>query len=203
MKELVANGLVTCDGFAPLRRLLAGPRRSHRRRDRSGVRARGAPGPEGRWGLIEPLGEPAAHEEQAEAAAQRLLQRYGVVFRDLIVREWVPSGWREVHRALRRFEARGLVRGGRFVAGFIGEQFALPEAVDLLRRERKREPSEEEIRVSAADPMNLAGILTPGPRVPAGHTRWLIYRGGLPIAVIERGRRSELPQQSSPLALQR
>ena len=203
LKELVANGLVTCDGFAPLRRLLAGPRRSHRRRDRSGVRARGAPGPEGRWGLIEPLGEPAAHEEQAEAAAQRLLQRYGVVFRDLIVREWVPSGWREVHRALRRFEARGLVRGGRFVAGFIGEQFALPEAVDLLRRERKREPSEEEIRVSAADPMNLAGILTPGPRVPAGHTRWLIYRGGLPIAVIERGRRSELPQQSSPLALQR
>ena len=86
------------------------------------------------------------------------------------------------------------------MAGFIGEQFALPEAVASLRRERKREPSGNEIRVSAADPLNLAGILTPGARVPAGHTRWLIYRGGLPVAVIERGRRSELTPGSAPKA---
>ena len=201
LKELVANGLVTCDGFAPLRRLLAGPARSSRRRREHGRgRMRRAPGPEGRWGLLAPLGEPPSCEEQAETTAQRLLQRYGVVFRDLLSREWVPGGWREVHRALRRFEARGLVRGGRFVAGFIGEQFALPEAVASLRRERKREPSGNEIRVSAADPLNLAGILTPGARVPAGHTRWLIYRGGLPVAVIERGRRSELTPGSAPKA---
>ena len=193
LKELVANGLVSCDGFAPLRRLLTGAARTSRRRPgRPGARARGPAGPEGRWGLIEPIGDAPDREAQAEATAQRLLQRYGVVFRDLLAREWLPVGWREVHRALRRFEARGTVRGGRFVAGFIGEQFALPEAIPLLRKERSRELSDTEIRVSAADPLNLAGILTPGPRVPAGHTRWLVYRNGLPIATIERGRRSEL-----------
>jgi ATP-dependent Lhr-like helicase len=115
-----------------------------------------------------------------------------VVFRDLLGREWVPEGWREVHRSLRTLEARGLVRGGRFVAGFAGEQFALPEAVPLLRKQRDRERNGQEIRVSAADPLNLAGVLTPGPRVPATHARWLVFRDGLPVSAIERGQRVEL-----------
>ena len=192
LKELVANGRVTCDGFAPLRRLLGRTDRPRRRERRGRVLARSRPGPEGRWGLLDPRGEPPELESLAEATARRLLQRYGVVFRDLLAREWLPEGWRPVHRALRRLEARGLVRGGRFVSGFTGEQFALPEAVTWLRRERKRPPSGQEIRVSAADPLNLVGILTPGPRLPAGHTRWLVYQDGLPVATIERGRRAEL-----------
>ena len=93
---------------------------------------------------------------------------------------------------LNRLEARGLVRGGRFVSGFMGEQFALPQAIPLLRAERKNPSGGGEVRVSAADPLNLAGILTPGPRVPAGYTRWLIFERGLPVAAIERGRRREL-----------
>ena len=93
---------------------------------------------------------------------------------------------------LRRFEARGIVRGGRFVSGFVGEQFALPEAVPLLRQERRREPSGEEITISACDPLNLAGILTPGPRVPALHTRGLVLKDGLPLAVLEGDVRQDL-----------
>ncbi len=194
LKELIARGLISCDGFAPLRRLLAGKPRGSRRRPLRGGRPLpvGVSAAEGRWSLLAPLGEEPDLETRAEATAQRLLRRYGVVFRDVLAREWVPDGWRHVHRALRRLEARGLVRGGRFVAGFMGEQFALPEAIPLLRAERKNTGAGPELRVSAADPLNLAGILTPGPRVPAGHTRWLVYSGGLPVACIERGRRSEL-----------
>ena len=193
LKELVAQGLVTCDGFAPLRRLLGGRHQSSRRRRGPGrVLAGNMPGPEGRWGLLRALSPPPESEERAERSAWRLLRRYGVVFRDLLGREWVPEGWREVHRALRTLEARGLVRGGRFVSGFTGEQFALPEAVPLLRKERNRPRDGEEVRVSAADPLNLAGILTPGPRVPAGHARWLIFRDGIPVSTIERGQRVDL-----------
>jgi ATP-dependent Lhr-like helicase len=193
LKELVAQGLVTCDGFAPLRRLLGGRHQSSRRRRGPGrVLAGNMPGPEGRWGLLRALSPSPESEERAERSAWRLLRRYGVVFRDLLGREWVPEGWREVHRALRTLEARGLVRGGRFVSGFTGEQFALPEAVPLLRKERHRPRDGEEVRVSAADPLNLAGILTPGPRVPAGHSRWLIFRDGIPVSTIERGQRVDL-----------
>ena len=194
LKELVARGRITCDGFAPLRRLISGRARSGRRRPLRGTRQplRGVSAAEGRWSLLSPLTPPPDLETRAEATADRLLRRYGVVFRDALAREWVPDGWRHVHRALRRLEARGLVRGGRFVSGFMGEQFALPEAIPLLRAERREQRPGTELRVSASDPLNLAGILTPGPRVPAGHTRWLIYVDGLPTAVIERGRRSEL-----------
>jgi ATP-dependent Lhr-like helicase len=193
LRELVTRGLATCDGFAPLRRLLSRRGSSTRRRALAGsATPLGLPGPEGRWGLLQPLGEPRDRDEAAELTAHRLLRRYGVVFRDALVREWIPEGWREVHRALRRLEARGLVRGGRFVSGFVGEQFALPEAVDALRRERKRERSGLELRISASDPLNLAGILTPGPRVPAGHRRAVILCDGLPVATVERGRRLDL-----------
>jgi len=200
LKELVARGRVTCDGFAPLRRLLSGARRHARPERRGRVLPRGLsglPGPEGRWALLQAEGECPLVDDQAEAAAWRLLERYGVVFRDLLAREWLPGSWREVHRALRRLEARGLVRGGRFVTGFSGEQFALPDAVTQLRRERKRELTGVELRVSASDPLNLVGILTPGQRLPAGHLRWLIYRDGLPVAALERGQRSEIRMEAA------
>src|SRR5690606_4179934 len=99
--------------------------------------------------------------------AQVLLERYGVVFRDVVQQESFTVPWREVLRALRRFEARGTVRGGRFVTGFVGEQYALPEALEALRRIRKEPESGEHVRVSAVDPLNLTSILFPGPRVPA------------------------------------
>ena len=189
LKVLIARGLVSCDGFAPLRRLLA-TGRAQRRRSRRGTPR--IPAPDGRWSVLSPIAASLPIDERAERTAQRLLGRYGVVFRDLLAREWVPEGWREVHRALRRLEARGQVRGGRFVTGFTGEQFALEPAIRLLRRERRRRPEELELRVSAADPLNLAGILTPGPRFTAGPARWLVYRDGLPVAGVERGRRVEL-----------
>ena len=194
LRQLIARGVVTCDAVAPLRRLLVGAKRGSRRRPRRGrgLPLRGVSAVEARWTRLLPLGEPQDIEERCELTAWRLLNRYGVVFRDVVAREWVPEAWRGVHRALRRLEARGLVRGGRFVTGFLGEQFALPEAVPILRQERSRPDDGRELIVSASDPLNLAGILTPGPRVPAGHTRSLVFRGGLPVAVIERGRRVAL-----------
>ncbi|HTO05626.1 MAG TPA: hypothetical protein VMR86_01090, partial [Myxococcota bacterium] len=194
LRELVAQGLVSCDGFAPLRRLLGpNPRRDSRRRPgRARVLPSGLPVPEGRWHLLAPLGPAGDADERAEALAWRLIRRYGVVFRDLLARESLPEGWRAVHAALRRLEARGLVRGGRFVTGFTGEQFALPDAIPRLRRTRSQPETGEIVRISAADPLNLVGILTPGPRIPAGHTRWIELRDGLPIAASDRAGRTEL-----------
>ncbi|MAG58450.1 MAG: hypothetical protein CMJ83_19355 [Planctomycetes bacterium] len=191
LRELVAAGWVTSDGFAPLRRLVRPPRRHDRRRTKSLVE-RAWREPAGRWVVMRPLGLDEDADERAEHAATRLLQRYGVVFRDLVAREALPCRWRDVRRALMRLEARGVIRGGRFVAGFIGEHFALPEAIPLLRAERDRPKTEEEIIVSAVDPLNLAGILVPGPRVPARHTLRLVLRDGLPVAIEERGVRTEL-----------
>jgi ATP-dependent Lhr-like helicase len=205
LKELVAKGIVTCDGFAPLRRLLGARERTPlRRRPLRRPLARrvtGMPGPDGRWSLLQPRGAAPDPDERAEATAERLLRRYGVVFRDLLAREWIPEGWREVHRALRRMEARGVVRGGRFVSGFTGEQFALAAAIPLLRKARGESQGGREIRVSACDPLNLAGILTPGHRLPAGRSRWLVFDDGLPVAAIERGRRSELGHQNRQVTL--
>ena len=113
--------------------------------------------------------------------AAQLLARWGVVFRDLLARETLAVPWRELLWALRRMEARGSARGGRFVTGFVGEQYALPGAVDALRQMRRRERSGELVRLSAADPLNLVGIVLPGPRVPALRTRSVVYRDGLPV----------------------
>ncbi len=123
-----------------------------------------------------------AHEDLAEAWAEQLLFRYGVVFRDMIQRESVAVPWRDLLRALRRMEARGTVRGGRFVAGFYGEQYARPEAVESLRKVRRAEKKGELVRVSAVDPLNLVGILTPGPRITALHTKTVVYRDGVPLS---------------------
>jgi ATP-dependent Lhr-like helicase len=103
------------------------------------------------------------------------------VFRDLLARESLALPWRELLWALRRMEARGSVRGGRFVTGFVGEQYALPGAVDALRQVRRRERTGEVVRLSAADPLNLTGVVLPGPRIPALRGRTVVYRDGLPI----------------------
>ncbi|MGH8904222.1 MAG: Lhr family helicase, partial [Egibacteraceae bacterium] len=116
----------------------------------------------------------------AEAVAEQLLARWGVVFRDLLARESLALPWREVWWAFRRFEARGVIRGGRFVTGFVGEQYALPEAIDALRAVRRSSRTGEVVRLSAADPLNLVGIVTPGPRVPALRTNSVTYIDGLP-----------------------
>jgi ATP-dependent Lhr-like helicase len=117
-------------------------------------------------------------DELAEAVAEQLLARWGVVFRDLLVRETFTVPWREVLWALRRMEARGTIRGGRFVAGFTGEQYALPEAVELLRSVRRMKRSDETVRVSGSDPLNLVGIVLPGQRVPALPSNSVTYVDG-------------------------
>ncbi|MGH7645303.1 MAG: DEAD/DEAH box helicase [Gemmatimonadales bacterium] len=182
--ELVAWGRVTSDSFAGLRALLVP---SHRRRPIGALRRRGIAAPfgvetAGRWSRVPPpslLGE----EQVVEAFAWQLLRRYGVVFRRLLEREPLLPPWRDVLRVYRRLEARGEVRGGRFVGGFSGEQYALPEAVGLLRAVRKEQGADELVAVSGADPLNLVGIVTPGDRVAAVATNRILYRAGVPVAV--------------------
>jgi len=161
--ELVAAGLVTADGFENLRSLVDPKRRRGQGRGRK-ARPRHAAG---RWALLRPLvrGPGPASETAAEAFARQLLLRWGVVLRELVVREALAPPWREMLVALRRMEARGEIRGGRFAGAFVGEQFALPEALDLLRALRRQGASADALEVAAADPLNLAGILLPGPRL--------------------------------------
>jgi ATP-dependent Lhr-like helicase len=165
--DLVGRGLVTGDGFQPLRDLMASGRAA-RKRGRS---------VQGRWSLVERV-QRRPEDDVADRTAGQLLARYGVVFRELAARETFTVPWRDVLRALRRREARGIVRGGRFVAGFIGEQYALPDAVDGLRRVRREERSGERIELSASDPLNLVGVLTPGPRVAAHPGARLVFHDG-------------------------
>ncbi len=182
--ELVSHGLVTSDGFAGLRALIAPAEMKARRLRRGGLQAafanlEGA----GRWSLVRPrraaeTPEPAARTEHV---ARTLLRRYGVVFRKLVEREPSLPPWRELFYVLRRLEARGEVRGGRFVSGFSGEQFALPEAAGSLRRHRE-DSDAALVTVSACDPLNLTGILLPGERVPATPGNRVLFRGGVPVA---------------------
>jgi ATP-dependent Lhr-like helicase len=180
--EAVAGGLVTSDGFHAVRSLLfrraAADRVARRRlrRGRSGTPARSA----GRWSLLPGAVATEDADELAEAVAEQLLARWGVVFRDLLARETLAVPWREVLWALRRMEARGTIRGGRFVTGFTGEQYAVPDAVDILRSVRKRDHDGETIRLSAADPLNLVGVVLPGSRVPALSTNSVVYVDGVP-----------------------
>jgi ATP-dependent Lhr-like helicase len=156
--ELAAAGLVTADGYENLRALVDPKRRGSASRTRG--RARHAAG---RWAL---LTQPdAAHASERNALfVRQLLDRWGIVFRDLLARETLAPPWRELLVQLRRMEAKGEIRGGRFVSGFPGEQFARPEAVDLLRALR-RKGDDYPLRIAAADPLNLAGIIVPGPRI--------------------------------------
>ena len=142
----------------------------------------------GRWRSAPGRRRLRPRREAAEHAARALLRRYGVVFWRLLEREaaWLPP-WRDLLRVYRRLEARGEIRGGRFVAGFSGEQFALPEAIGLLRETRRKPASDAWVSVSGADPLNLAGILTPGPKLAALTGNRLLYRDGLPIALFAGG----------------
>jgi ATP-dependent Lhr-like helicase len=191
--DLVARGIVTADGFAAVRSLFSRrevvARRHLPERRRLGLRPNPAtlralrqPG-EGRWALLatsaRSAGPPLATDELAEHVAGQLLARWGVVFWDLGSHEDLAVPWREILWALRRFEARGLVRGGRFVTGFAGEQYALPEALDELRHIRRTERKGEIVRLSAADPLNLSGVILPGKRVPAIRTNSVVFRDGL------------------------
>ena len=116
----------------------------------------------------------------AEAVAEQLLNRWGVLFRDLAVHDGLRLPWREIQWALRRLEDRGLVRGGRFVGGFSGEQYALPAAVEQLARVRRSPRTQERVVVNATDPLNLVGLIVPGQTVPAVRTNLLTYIDGLP-----------------------
>jgi ATP-dependent Lhr-like helicase len=147
----------------------------------------------GRWALIRRKAAGAEisstlARETAEQIARTLLKRYGVVFWRLIAREadWLPP-WRELLMAYRRLETRGEIRGGRFVAGFSGEQFALPEAVGVLRGVRNQEKTGLPVAVSGVDPLNLAGVLLPGSRVPAVYSNRILYRDGVAIAALVAG----------------
>jgi ATP-dependent Lhr-like helicase len=183
--ELVARGLVTGDGIAGLRTLLLPElkrRLPHRRLRglRGGVSRRLMP--VGRWAILRTAAAPpVSAEAAAELFAHQLLRRYGVVIRELLARETRAPAWRVLLGIYRRLEARGEIRGGRFVAGFVGEQFALPEAVDTLRAVRRTTGEDERVIVAAADPLNLVGILTPGARVSPFSNQVIAYQNGVPV----------------------
>jgi ATP-dependent helicase Lhr and Lhr-like helicase len=211
--ELVGAGLATADGFASLRVLVDRKRgevkslfdrnapvlpnqppvrkwqdaiRKARTRDRGrpGHALRSLPTAAGRWSLL-PQAAPEAID--AEATARQLLHRYGVVFRDLLARESSLPPWRDILVALRRLEARGEIRGGRFVTSFVGEQFALPEALEELRAVRHPTAPTCVTKIAATDPLNLVGVLTPGPRVPAIVGNAVLYIDGQVVASLEAG----------------
>jgi ATP-dependent Lhr-like helicase len=195
--ELVSAGLVNADSYSGLRALLIP---SDKKRQLVARRRRVALfGLEdaGRWSLIrkgKTLNEPEALEQVAEI----LLRRYGVVFRKVLEREadWLPP-WHALLRVFRRLEAQGRIRGGRFVAGMSGEQFALTDAVSAMRAVRKQEARGDLISLSAADPLNLTGIVTPGARVPALTNNRVLYRDGVPLAV-HAGGQSDFLMEMEP-----
>jgi ATP-dependent Lhr-like helicase len=154
----------------------------------------------GRWTLSRQARPARAGNGDAiEHVARVLLHRYGVVFWRLLEREadWLPP-WRDLLRVYRRLEGRGEIRGGRFVAGFSGEQFALPDAVVALREMRRQPASGTWVSLSAADPLNLVGILTPGPKLPALTGNRLLYRDGLPVATLTSGEIRLLEEMDPP-----
>jgi ATP-dependent Lhr-like helicase len=199
--ELAAVGLVTADGFDNLRALMD----PHRRRAEGRERSRRPRNSAGRWALLR---QAAGHQRSAinsepatlatsrltpcgsrsiELVARQLLRRYGVVFRDLLGREALALSWRDLLVQYRRMELQGEIRGGRFVSGFTGEQFALPEAVESLRAVRKRNESgaaSHDIKLSASDPLNLAGVILPGPRVPAVPSNFVVFRDGAVVRAV-------------------
>jgi ATP-dependent Lhr-like helicase len=174
--ELVAAGLVTADGFDNLRSLIDPKRRAGQG---SGKTARPRHS-SGRWALLYGVGG-VEHDKAIEATCRMLLERYGIVFRELITRETILPRWRELLMCFRRLEDRGEVRGGRFVDGFLGEQFAVPVAVESVRAARDRKPDDQTITLSAADPLNLIGIIVPGERVPAISGRFVSFRNGVAV----------------------
>ena len=174
--ELVGAGVLTADGFDNLRSLIDPKRRSEAPSGRNALSRQHG----GRWSLLYP-GEPVEHTKALEATCWMLLRRYGIVFRELLARETIVPKWREVLITMRRLEDRGEIRGGRFVSGFLGEQFALPLAVESLRATRNLAKTGETVTVSAADPLNLVGIVVPGDRVAANSGRTVAFRDGVAV----------------------
>jgi ATP-dependent Lhr-like helicase len=183
--ELLAHGLVTADAVENLRTL-----QSPKKRKRQKALQRGGPG---RWSLLR-LTQHLASAEVHEHVARSLLQRYGIVWRDLAMREALAPSWRELLYVYRRLEARGEIRGGRFVSGFAGEQFALPEAVDIARGVRRSGLTGQTICLSAVDPLNLTGIVTPGQRIPSILGNVITYLDGVPTSEASNQDRSVLDQ---------
>jgi ATP-dependent helicase Lhr and Lhr-like helicase len=188
--ELIGAGLITSDSFTGLRALLVPDKyktNAGHRRDVEIFSMNYA----GRWSLLH---DPHHREEEkaersalqdTETIAWALLRRYGVLFRKLAERENLAPPWRDLVRMLRTMEARGQIRGGRFVEGVYGEQFALPEAIVALRNIKKETRKDVLISISAADPLNLTGIITPGRRVPAFSGNRVLYQDGVPVAIKE------------------
>jgi ATP-dependent helicase Lhr and Lhr-like helicase len=175
---LVASGLATSDGFSGLRALVWASRGRPAAHDRRSNFA-------GRWTAVAQCGEGVTREEAIELQGWAVLRRYGVVFRRLLTRETNAATWRELARVYRRLEARGEIRSGRFVTGMSGEQFALPDAVERLREVRRIAPDDGLVTISAADPLNLTGIVTAGERVRTAGRNRIVYRAGVPLAVLE------------------
>jgi ATP-dependent Lhr-like helicase len=194
LAELVANGVVVSDSFAGLRALLTpGSRKTQaaaRRKHRQPVYEMASAG---RWSILQrSAGRPVSKigsfdQTLTEEVAWSLLKRYGVVFKRLLEREGMALPWRVLLRFYHRLEARGDIRGGRFVAGISGEQFALPEAIGMLRAIRRAGAQDSLISISAADPLNLVGIIIPGNRVTAHTSNRILYQDGGPIAAFESG----------------
>ena len=175
--ELVTAGILTADGFDNIRAMIdprrrAGKGREHSARPRHSV---------GRWSLLH-AGEIPGRERTLEAVCWTLLKRYGVVFREILARESMVPRWRELLIAFRRLEDQGQIRGGRFVSGFLGEQFALPIAIDSLRAASKLPVAGEVVRISSADPLNLVGIVIPGERIPPTALKTISLRDGVLVA---------------------
>jgi ATP-dependent helicase Lhr and Lhr-like helicase len=198
LAELVANGVVVSDSFTGLRALLTpGSRKTQaaaRRKHRQPVYEMASAG---RWSIVHRENGNAStanrnsqtpiDQEKTEEIAWTLLKRYGVVFKRLLEREGLTLPWRVLLRTYHRLEARGEIRGGRFVAGISGEQFALPESIGMLRAIRRERAQDSMISVSAADPLNLVGIIMPGNRITAHTSNRILYHDGVPIAALESG----------------
>jgi ATP-dependent Lhr-like helicase len=182
--RLAAGGLITSDGFTAVRGMINGTAKKQPRRTPTFGRGLRRRLPSSRWSLL----EGKVDEEGAiEARAEQLLHRYGIVFPEILAREANAPRWRDLVRIYRRLEARGEIRGGRFVSNFIGEQFAIPEAVERLRTIRRAEQDDKLVGLSACDPLNLVGVTTPGSKVPALLGNRVVYRNGVPIASLESG----------------
>ncbi|MGB8442204.1 MAG: hypothetical protein WCE26_22615, partial [Candidatus Acidiferrales bacterium] len=182
--ELVTAGMITADGFDNIRALIdpkrrAGHGKGHNARPRHSA---------GRWSLLY-AGEPAERSRVVESACWMLLRRYGVAFREMVARETIVPRWRELLIAFRRLEDQGQIRGGRFVSGFLGEQFALPVAVESLRATSKLSSAGEVVTIAAADPLNLVGVLVPGDRVASSSGKTVTFIDGVAVDADESGAR--------------
>jgi ATP-dependent Lhr-like helicase len=190
LHELAALGLATADAFTAVR-LISGTatdrRRAEKRRRQRRLRREFNVSPSGRWSQFPGFLSKVDNAQATTSWAWQLLRRWGIMFRDLLERESAAPFWTRLAPVYRRLEARGEIRGGRFVRGVAGEQYALPEAVELMRSLRDEPPDEEALVLSAADPVNLCGLITDEPRIPAIHTNTVAIRGGRMIAACQAG----------------